>query len=227
MSKPNYTHVTLVLDASGSMNRYRHSVQRSVLAFIRAQTELPGSLTISLVIFNSSVTARQAHFLTPDEAIRYIENNYGADGGTALYDAVGSSAHEVASRIVSLADSEQPEKILFAIVTDGEESGCSRRFSTNDVKTIVDYHEETYDWEFLYVGANQNAYATGKAFGIKAGKALSYAATQDGLEQAMEAVSGAVTRYRQNGAPHANQFFSGDDHAFQAALGASASPTSG
>ena len=228
MSKPNSTHLTLLLDRSSSMRKETTAMQNAVNAFLKVQKALSESdglsLTVSMVLFNGYVKDKAFHFLSADEAIATM-SNYFCSGGTALYDAVGITAQDVATRIMSLESDAQPEKVIFAIVTDGDESGASRVHSANTVKEIVDFNEATYDWEFLYIGSNQNAYRSGQNMGIKAGKALSFASSGDGLEKAMEAICGAVTRYRQNGAPSANQFFNAEDHDFQAALGASASPT--
>lgn len=228
MSKPNYSHLVLVLDASGSMGTVERSVKRSIIAFLKAQNQIDGEITVSVCIFDGDVNDRTAHFLDVPEAIRHIKSEYYSRGATALYDAIGVTAHEVASKLQRLPDSEQPEKIIFAIVTDGyNSSGCNHRgYTIKSVRDIINHHEEVYDWEFLFIGANQNAYQVGKNFGIKAGKALSFVSTDGGIESAMNAISGAVSRYRLNGAPNANQFFSSDDHAFQQALGASASPVS-
>lgn len=225
MSKPNYTHLTLILDGSGSMATYVGDVIDSMDAFLTAQDQLDGELTVSINIFDDVTNRYVQHFVDAEHAKSYVSRFYRARGGTALYDAIGGTAREVGSKIVSLREDLQPEKIIFAILTDGKENR-SHNFNSANIKEIVDFYEDTYDWEFLFVGANQNAYETGRRFGIKAGKALSYATSQDGIQQAMNAINGAVTRYRQNGAPHANQFFTEDDHAFQAALGASASPVS-
>mgnify|MGYP001142683211 CR=1 len=232
MSKQDYTHLTILIDTSSSMSTSIRQVKQSTLALLTDQAALGKDLTISLGIFpdrhnhrNGASWGSEHHFLTPEEA-KQVVSGIQAAGGTPMCDAIGNVATTVAQKIFSMAASEQPEKILFAIITDGEE-GHSRQYNLADIARIVTHHEDTYSWEFLYIGSNQNAYDVGKEMGIKAGKALSFASSTDGLAQAMSAVSASVLRFRQNGAPHANQFFSSNDHNAQAALGASSSPISG
>jgi hypothetical protein len=230
MSKQDYTHLTLILDTSGSMGNTIDSVRKSATQLLEAQDKLGMPLTITLGILPSRHGYSERswgalhNFISVENAIRII-SNLRASGGTPLSDAIGNTANSVASHIFDMADADQPEKVIFAIVTDGQ-NGYSSLHNLSDVKRIVDHNESTYGWEFLYVGSNQNAYGTGKKMGIKAGKALSYASTVDGVENAMNAIGGAITRFRQNGAPHANQFFGTSDHNYQASLGASASPAS-
>ena len=231
MSKQDYTHLTILIDTSSSMSSTIKDVRTSTLALLDSQEQLGKPLTVSLGIFPdrqntmSNNWGSQYHFLSVDEA-RNIVDSIRASGGTPMCDAIGHVATTVARKVFSMADTEQPEKILFAIVTDGQD-GHSSDFNLSDIARIVSHHEDTYNWEFLYIGSNQNAYETGKKMGIKAGKALSFASSKDGLIKAMEAVSASILRYRQNGAPHANQFFNSADHTFQASLGAQASPVSG
>ena len=232
MSQQDYTHLTILIDTSSSMRSSIDDVRESALKLLSDQESLGKPLTISLGIFpdrdNSSANSTWGsgyHFINVEEASGIVRN-ISASGGTPMCDAIGNMSATVAGKVFSMIASEQPEKILFAIVTDGEE-GHSREFTIPDICRMVTHNEDTYNWEFLYVGSNQNAYSTGKRMGIKAGKALSFANSKDGLHAAMQAVSSAILRYRQNGAPHANQFFTSADHEFQADRGASASPVSG
>lgn len=143
----------IILDASGSMQLiYSHALNglNETLQTIR-QGEIDNpelSQLVSLNTFSSishkkiynNIIASQAHDITSDQ--------YRANGGTPLYDAIGRGIADIEA--VKAAN----DSVLVTIITDGEEN-CSREFNGPQIKALIEA-KRGQGWVFTYIGANQD-----------------------------------------------------------------------
>lgn len=218
------TEIVLVLDESGSMQSYCQEAIDGLNNFIERQKAVNGQADVTVVTFNSPSNIKLTHDAVPVSQFPvFNHSNYQPQSNTALYDAIGKSIIATNTRLAALPASEQPNKVIFCIFTDGEENS-SLDFDQMEIRQMITEQEDKYHWDFLYLGANQNAYDYGKQFGIKAGKALSYKQSTDGIAAAFAASSDSVARYRSSGRPSGDQFFTEEDHATQQSLGAASTP---
>ena len=74
------------------------------------------------------------------------------------------------------------------------------RYSSDEVKKMIERQKEKYGWEFLFIGANIDAVETAKYFGIGADRAVNYHADSRGTEVVFETVCAATCALR-NDAP--------------------------
>ena len=81
------------------------------------------------------------------------------------------------------------------IITDGLEN-ASREYSGKEIKKMIEHEQKKYGWEFLFIGANIDAIATAKSYGIRPDNAVNYHADREGTAVVYEAVSEAVTNMR-------------------------------
>ena len=51
--------------------------------------------------------------------------------------------------------------------------------SKEQIKTLIDEQTNKYNWEFVYLGANQNAFDVGTSMGIRNNANYSVSATMD------------------------------------------------
>jgi len=70
-------------------------------------------------------------------------------------------------RIRDLPAHDRPEQGIFPIFTEGEEN-ASRRFTWKDIAGKIRRRQEKQSWEFLFLGANQDAIATAAQMTIHA-----------------------------------------------------------
>jgi hypothetical protein len=73
-----------------------------------------------------------------------------------------------------MPEGERPGKVIFVIVTHGLEN-ASRTYTREQVFERIRHQTEVYGWEFVYLGAKQDAIAAGARVGIDAMYALSCA----------------------------------------------------
>lgn len=168
--KTGYTHITILLDRSGSMTSAAPDVRGGIATFIDEQKKVPGDCTISINQFDGEFQT-DYNFAN----IQDVESNikFEPRGYTALYDGIGRAINQTGARLDELNESEKPEKVIFVIFTDGAEN-ASREFSYNDIKELVTKQTETYSWSFTFLGANIDAMATGSSLGFSLGSTIDY-----------------------------------------------------
>ena len=98
--------------------------------------------------------------------------------------------------------SKRPDKILVAIVTDGHEND-SREYNENQIKKLIK-QKEKQDWQFVYLAADQDAFAAGGAIGVTRGNSFSYNNTSAGNAMMFDSLSNATQLYRSVSTSDAN-----------------------
>jgi len=162
--KTGLTNIVFILDKSNSMGFITKDVIDGFNTFLKNQQKLEGEAEMSIVLFSSEV--ENISTLTNINNIEPLtEKTYCPSGMTALHDAIGYTIIKLGKILDARPESEKPEKVLIIIMTDGDEN-CSNYYSKNDVKELIDHQTEKYNWEFIYLGANQDAHANSKGIGI-------------------------------------------------------------
>jgi hypothetical protein len=92
---------------------------------------------------------------------------------TALYDAVGRTIDEVGKELSALSEEERPEKVWVVILTDGLEN-ASRVYTQEKVRGMITEQQQKYNWDFTYIGANQDTWTVGQGLGIAQDSTYSY-----------------------------------------------------
>lgn len=195
--RQDHADITIVLDRSGSMQKVRESTIAGYNSFIAEQAKLPGSASITLVQFDDEYEtvyrARSCADVKPMQFHEFVPRD-----NTALLDAVGRTVNEVGARLAALPIADRPGKVVIVILTDGIEN-ASREFTRERVAAMVTHQREVYAWEFVFLGANQDAIFTGASIGVPARSSLSYAADLRGTADVFASTSGYVGTLRSKG----------------------------
>ena len=128
-----------------------------------------------------------------------------------MLDAIGRSATTLGSRLAGLPGGERAGTVIFAIMTDGLENS-SQEFTYLGTKELISRQEQTYNWQFLYMGADQDAIEVGAAIGVRADRSLTYGRGRS--REAYEASSKLTRSLKEaasSGAPMAAVAFSAED----------------
>jgi len=116
-------------------------------------------------------------------------------GGTALFDAIVETMVKVERHLSSYPEKSKPDRVMFMILTDGHENQ-SKTYTQSDVSKNVKRLEKDEGWEFVFIGANQDAIRSGSSFGMKAQNCLTFTASATHSKAAMKSVSDYTKRYR-------------------------------
>ena len=139
----DYTHLIIVLDASGSMSSIQDDIKGSFNDFLKKQRDETGKTVFDLFLFNDEVrrpvkSADLAHF--HDDLMAKCD----CSGCTALNDAVCTAIDTVGHEFADMDEEERPEHVLCVIITDGMEN-ASREYTSKDVKSRIEHQKCAYN----------------------------------------------------------------------------------
>lgn len=163
-SEDTSVHSYILLDRTGSMSGIWDEALGSVNAYAKsvgeeAEGEADIDTKVSLAVFDAqegmqfdvlrkSVAAEDWNVVTNDEA--------SPRGMTPLFDAIG--------RLVSLAETDAPEKAVLVIMTDGHENS-SRELTGEGAKLALD-RARARGWEVVFLGAEFASFGDADDVGV-------------------------------------------------------------
>jgi hypothetical protein len=156
------TDITIVLDRSGSMMPIKKDTIGGFNEFIQKQRQVPGACNISLVQFDHEYEALYSGKPVNDAPL-LDDTTYVPRGFTALLDAVGRTIQNTIQRIGLMT--EKPAKVLFVVVTDGHEN-ASKEINKAQLVKLIKEQTEVAKWEFVYLGATEDAFDEASRLGI-------------------------------------------------------------
>lgn len=190
------TEIIVILDKSGSMEQIKSDAIGGYNAFVAEQQAEPGEANLTLVLFDSTYTIGPTRPI--GEAEPLTNKTFRPGGSTALLDAIGRAVTETGKRLADTPEAQRPDKVIVVIITDGEEN-CSSEHTLAQVREMIEHQQEKYSWQFLFLGANQDAFAEAGKLGIGRGTVVNFSAADDGVRRAYTGTSAAVSQYRSQG----------------------------
>lgn len=183
----NLTEIAYVLDRSGSMETVAEQAVAAFNGFLQDQKSDEGMAKITLVLFDNDYEI-PINGVPLEEILPLTAADYEPRGGTALLDAIGQTIDDLGKRLEATPEAERPGSVIVAIFTDGYEN-ASRRFSWSEISERIKHQREVYQWQFLFLGANQDAIATAAGLNIDASNSSAYVADGVGLNASVQAMS--------------------------------------
>jgi len=188
------TELVFILDRSGSMSGLEKDTIGGFNSMIEKQKKEAGEAVVSTVLFDSDSVV--IHDRLPlGKVPRMTEEEYFTRGCTALLDALGSAIHHIGNVHKYARREDVPEKTLFVITTDGYEN-ASKHYDYDKVRKMIQRQKERYGWEFLFLGANIDAAAEARRFGISADRAVNYKCDEKGTALNYAVIGEAVGSIR-------------------------------
>ena len=192
--KKNLTEMVFILDRSGSMAGLEADTIGGFNSMIERQKKAEGEALVSTVLFSDD--SRVIHDRVNVQKVEPMtDRQYYVGGCTALIDAIGGAIHHIGNVHKYAREDDRPEHTVFVITTDGMEN-ASRRYTSEQVKTMVERQKTKYGWEFLFLGANIDAVETAARYGIAEDRAVTFHNDAAGQALNYEEVSAAVCSVR-------------------------------
>lgn len=187
MTNKDLTELVLIVDRSGSMSKISSDAEGGLNAFLEEQREnTPGKVQVTLVEFDHEInTLHDGADIEDVKPYKLVPR-----GTTALLDAVGFTINKVGERLANTREEERPGRVIVVVVTDGLENS-SKEFKKKDLLDKIEHQKEKYSWEFVYLGANQDAFAEGSSLGFNA--SANYVATSNGVRSMYASLSSSIT----------------------------------
>lgn len=170
--KDNFSEIVVILDRSGSMGTIVNDTIGGFNSFIKSQKDLNlGECNVTLVQFDDKYELNYTSKLSDVKDLS--TETYIPRGGTSLLDAIGKTITEVGSRLVSTPEAMRPSRVIFVIITDGEEN-TSKEYRTEQIKTMVEHQTNKYSWDFLYLNCDLKGFGQARDMGFTQDKSLNY-----------------------------------------------------
>lgn len=168
--------VVFVIDKSGSMSGSEENTISSFNEYIEREYNNSYNTTVTTILFSDNY-----NYLYRRKNIKNIKkmtaDDYIVGGCTALYDALGNG--------INYIDECQTNKVMFIIITDGYEN-ASKKFNSFKIRNMIKKHK---NWEFIYIGADIDSYATGGSIGIKKENIANYKKDTKGTNLLFRSIS--------------------------------------
>lgn len=169
------SEVIFLLDRSGSMQSIKKAVVKGINDFIADVNKTEGDGYWSLYQFDTMDYSKNGTEQFPHPTFEKLPNkkvpifeeaDFHPRGGTALVDAVCMLIQKTKDRLKNVDPAKRP-KIMFVIITDGQENSSTQYTSVNMRADIAEVETSLeWGWKFLYLGANQDAFSEAAKHGI-------------------------------------------------------------
>jgi uncharacterized protein YegL len=191
--KDNSTLIACLLDRSGSMESIKTDSIGGFNKFISEQKKITGECLISLYQFDDKYDV-----VYENKDIKEVKDlELVPRGWTALLDAIGNTINRVGDSLNKLSEKDKPSKIIFVIITDGQENS-SKEFNVSKIKEMVEHQTNKYSWNFVFLGANMDAIKVAGSYGISRGSTMCYAASSVGTSNVYDSLSTNICNFRSN-----------------------------
>ena len=194
--KPDYTHIAVILDRSGSMESIRDDTIGGFNAFLNEQKQQPSKATLTLVQFDDQDPYEVIHQVkTIKEVPELTRETYVPRASTPLLDAIGRGINDLEKCLADMKEDDRPSKIVFVVITDGQEN-ASREFLRDQILKMISEKEKQSGWQFVFLSADLDAINDAMNQGFQPAAAMAFDKTGPGARNAWASVSQNISNYR-------------------------------
>ena len=173
------TLINFILDKSGSMSARHDATISGFNEYLKTVSKEAGKdkkaeTLFSLTMFDTEIV--KPYIAAKLKDVKELDReSYRPDGMTALYDAVCITVKEVEEKVKKM---KGKTAVVTVILTDGEENSSheyTEKQLSNKIKEL-----QNGNWTFVFLGANQDSWATAQKWGVHAGNIANFSMDTDG-----------------------------------------------
>lgn len=192
--REDYTHLTIVLDRSGSMGSCKQDTIGGFNTFLEKQKTVPGKMTVSMVQFDDEYE-KLYDFVDVNEVAMLNNKTFEPRGSTRLRDALARAIDETGDRLAAMAESQRPTRVVVLTLTDGGEN-ASRKCTPTQLDDRVEVQKGRYSWDFIFIGADLDSFTGKQCYGNVATGDNSLYAGKAQMLNALNITSAKLASYR-------------------------------
>lgn len=195
------TNIHFVLDKSGSMEIVRDSTIGGFNEYIQTlKNDNKSEYNLTLTLFDTNIITKHVN-KSLKRVKKLTKKTYVPSGMTALYDAACQTIEKARKKF------NKKEKNIVVVMTDGEENS-SQEYTQENFKKLVKTVEKDKNWTFVYLGANQDAWANAQKFGFAKGCTVDMVQSDAGTRSAFSNVASASMSLSSSDSASTKKFFS-------------------
>ena len=184
------TVVNFILDESGSMEPIKEATIAGFNKYLKGLKQQKEKFLFTLTKFDST-GLRTPYLMTDVKKVEPLDNvTYSPGANTPLYDAVVETVEKVAAEITG------DQAVLVAIMSDGEENS-SVKHDEKCLQELIQKLEKRGNWTFVFMGANQDSWATASNWGIAKGNIANWQATRQGTGEVFGIMAMSTSNFSQ------------------------------
>jgi uncharacterized protein YegL len=183
----NLTHIAFILDRSSSMESMRAEAIGGFNAFLKEQQDNEGEANLSVILFDHEYSPLVCG-VPIAEMQPLTEKDYEPRGMTALLDAIGRTIDDLGKRLDAMPKAERPGDVILVVLTDGLEN-ASNDYSRDKVSKMIQHQQTTYDWQFLFLGANFDSVQEAQDLGIQKACSSVFKSVEEGMSLSSRTIS--------------------------------------
>ena len=181
------TQVAVIMDKSSSMGGIQEATIDGFNEYIDTLKNKGGDYDVTLTYFDTET--EQAFIKVPINKVKKLtKKDYQPNGMTALYDGVGQTVDALKKKV------EKDTPVLVVVITDGGENSSTEYTQNNIAKLIKE--QEKAGWTFVFIGANQDSWATAQTFGLTSkANVVNFNATEKGTKSLFRGLGEGTIMY--------------------------------
>lgn len=199
----NYTCIAFLGDCSGSMANINTEMLAESVNNIIKQNKKKTDIVFYGAKFNDTFELFSDGI--DGNNVEITKHQLEPDGMTALIPSFARMIRIVGSRLDNMTE-RKPGKVIFILLSDGEQTvphlinkdeydkPYEGGKGITNLRKLVKEHEETWKWEFMFLGTNFDSIAVGESFGLNRKNCINYSYSSKGVSNVMRCVSDNVGR---------------------------------
>jgi hypothetical protein len=196
--KKNYTHISIILDRSGSMESIREDIIGGFNAFVEEQKKDEGETTLTLVQFDSQNPYEVIHNFRSISSVPLLtKKDFVPRSMTPLLDAMGRGINDLESNLSEMKLKDRPEKVVMVFITDGLENDSSE-FKRSQIVKMLEDKQEKNNWKMVFLSADLSALDEAEDAGVKYESTMAFDSSPEGVSNAMGSLSRNISNYKAN-----------------------------
>lgn len=208
--KKQKTVVDFILDMSGSMSSVYESTISGYNEYLGTLKKEATDMEFALTLFDDVIEG--GSFMPIKDVPELTEKSYTPRGMTALYDAVCTTVLETEKEF-----KDEDVKHLVVVLTDGFENS-SKEFNEKSMRELIKRLEKTDKWSFVYLGANQDAWAVAQNYGFAPSNVATFNASAKGVEKTFGVLTRNTMMYSSGSLEPQSYFSASDQETLQGTL---------
>ena len=184
----NKAIVSFLLDETGSMGAVRDKTVSGFNEYVATLKNTETPTLLGLMTFNTDGFNVVYDFDDIHSVADLARQSYRPRALTNLYDAIAKLVHDTEDYLRRMSPAP---RVMCTIMTDGKENSSTEYTRAAIFKLIRDREKE--GWAFVYLGANQDAWAASESIGIHRRNSANYQA--DAPERALRSTAEATSRW--------------------------------
>lgn len=189
MTNPNYTHIALVVDRSGSMANLASDMNEAIRYVMREQDKEPGERIVDVTTFDTVID----HPYTGVHPLDVVNDIIVPRGSTALNDALGTTIVTLGEKFAAMDEGDRPGNVIIVVVTDGYEN-ASKEYTTKQVRALVERQKNEWGWVFMYLATGIDAFAASESIGVDRAQTIAFAGSSAGVQNVYDGLHANMSR---------------------------------